>query len=181
MAAAHAAATLTQSGGFPRTDIGLNLPAMDTAPTYLVVIDKSEESRVALRFAALRAGHVGARLAIIHVIPPPEFMQWGGVQEAMEAEARAEAEALLAAVADEAERLGGFRPVVIVLHGESAPVIFDHVRGDPTIRALVLGAASKGAPGPLISFFTGEHAGQLPCVVILVPGGLEDERLESLT
>jgi nucleotide-binding universal stress UspA family protein len=154
---------------------------MDIAPTYLVVIDKSEESRVALRFAALRAGHVAARLAVVHVIPPPEFMQWGSVQEAMEAEARAEAEVLLAAVADEAEQLGGVRPVVIVLHGDAAPAIFEHVRADPSIRALVLGAASKGAPGPLISFFAGERAGQLPCVVIIVPGGLDPERLESLT
>ena len=56
---------------------------METAPTYLVVIDQSAESRIALRFAALRAGHVGARLALVHVVAPPEFMQWGGVQEAM--------------------------------------------------------------------------------------------------
>lgn len=154
---------------------------MDIAPTYLVVIDQSAESRVALRFAALRAGHVGARVALVHVIPPPEFMQWGAVQEAMAAEARAEAEALLTAVADEAEDLGGARPLSIILDGDAAPVIFDHVRGDPTVRALVLGAASKGAPGPLISFFTGERAGQLPCVVIIVPGGLDPDRLESLT
>lgn len=154
---------------------------MDTAPTYLVVIDQSAESRVALRFAALRAGHVGARVALVHVIRPPEFMQWGGVQEAMAAEALTEAEALLAAVADEAEALAGTRPTATVLHGDAAPVIFDHVRGDPTVRALVLGAAPKGAPGPLVSYFAGERAGQLPCVVIIVPGGLDSERLESLT
>ncbi len=154
---------------------------MDTAPTYLVVVDGSAESRVALRFAALRAAHVGARVRLVHVIAPPEFMQWGGVQEAMAAEALAEAEALLGAVADEAEALAGARPATIVLHGEAAPVVFEHVRDDPTVRALVLGAAPKGAPGPLISFFTGERAGQLPCVVILVPGSLDPERLESLT
>jgi nucleotide-binding universal stress UspA family protein len=154
---------------------------MDTAPTYLVVIDQSAECRVALRFAALRAGHVGARVALVHVIRPPEFMQWGAVQEAMAAEAVTEAQALLAAVADEAEALAGTRPTATVLHGDVAPVIFDHVRGDPTVRALVLGAASKGAPGPLVSYFAGERAGQLPCVVIIVPGGLDPERLESLT
>lgn len=154
---------------------------MDTAPTYLVVIDQSPESRVALRFAALRAGHVGARVALVHVIRPPEFMQWGGVQEAMAAEARAEAEALLETVADEAEILSGARPTATVLHGDAAPAIFDHVRGDPTVRALVLGAAPRGAPGPLVSYFAGERAGQLPCVVIIVPGGLHPERLESLT
>jgi nucleotide-binding universal stress UspA family protein len=153
---------------------------METAPTYLVVIDQSAESRIALRFAALRAGHVGARLALVHVVPRPEFMQWGGVQEAMAAEAQAEAEALLDMLAGEAEALAGARPATLVLNGEAAPAIRDHVRGDPTVRALVLGAAPKGAPGPLVSFFT-EHAGQLPCVIIIVPGGLDPERLESLT
>jgi nucleotide-binding universal stress UspA family protein len=154
---------------------------MDTAPTYLVVIDTSTESRVALRFAAMRATHVGGRVALVHVIPPPEFMQWGAVQDAMAAEARAEAQVLLDAVADEVETLSGTRPVAAVLHGDSAPAIFDHVRQTPSIRALVLGAAPKGAPGPLVSYFTGERAGQLPCVVIVVPGGLDAERLESLT
>ena len=154
---------------------------MDTAPTYLVVIDESTESRTAMRFAALRAGHVGARVAIIHVIRPPEFMQWGAVQDAMAAEAQEEADNLLAAVADEAEALSGSRPRAIVLKGDAAPAIFEHVIGDPTVRALVLGAAPKGAPGPLISYFTAERAGQLPCVVIIVPGGLDPERLESLT
>ena len=154
---------------------------METAPTYLVVIDRTEESRVALRFAALRAAHVGARVHLIHVIPPPEFMQWGGVQEAMAAEARAEAEALLETVADEAEALSGTRPGITVLNGEAAAMIFDHVRNDFSVRALVLGAASKGLPSPLIGYFTGERAGQLPCVVTIVPGGLEDDRLESLT
>jgi len=137
---------------------------METAPTYLVVVDQSAESRIALRFAALRAGHVAARVALVHVIPRPEFMQWGAVQEAMAAEALAEAEALLTAVADEAEALGGARPAAVILHGEAAPAICDHIRSDPSIRALVLGAAPRGAPGPLVSFFTGERAGQLPCV-----------------
>lgn len=154
---------------------------MTTAPTYLVVIDTSAEARVALRFAALRAAHVGARLALVHVVKPPEFMHFGGVEAAMRAEALAEAEALLDAVATEAEALAGARPATLVLEGETAPTILAHVKADPSIRALVLAAAAKGAPGPLISFFTGERAGQLPCVVILVPGGLDPERLESLT
>ena len=154
---------------------------MDTAPIYLVVIDTSVESHVALRFAAMRAAHVGGRVALLNVIPPPEFMQWGGVQEAMVAEARAAAAALLATVADEAEALSGARPVTIILEGDPAPTIFEHVRGDPSVRALVLGAAPKGTPGPLVSYFTGERAGQMSCVVIVVPGGLDPERLESLT
>jgi nucleotide-binding universal stress UspA family protein len=155
--------------------------AMDIAPTYLVVIDGSAESRVALRFAAMRAAHVGGRVALLHIIRPPEFMQWGAVQQAMAAEARTAAELLLAAVADEAEQLLGSRPATIIREGETAPAIFDYVSRDSSVRALVLGAASKGAPGPLVSYFTGDRAGQMPCVVIVVPGGLDAERLESLT
>jgi nucleotide-binding universal stress UspA family protein len=120
-------------------------------------------------------------VALVHVVAPPEFMQWGGVQEAMAAEAQTEAEALLAALADEAEQLAGVRPVTIILKGDAAPAIFDHVRADTTVRALVLGAAPRGAPGALVSYFAGERAGQLPCVVIIVPGGLDADRLESLT
>jgi nucleotide-binding universal stress UspA family protein len=154
---------------------------MDTAPTYLVIIDGTEESRVALRFASLRASHVQASVTLLHVIRPPEFMQWGGVQHAIAAEAETEAEALLASVADEAETISGMRPQTVLLKGDAAPTIFEHIRSDPGIRALVLGAAPKGAPGPLVSYFSGERAGQLPCVVIVVPGGLDSERLQSLT
>jgi nucleotide-binding universal stress UspA family protein len=171
----------TRFGRFARHGIDSSIAAMDTAPIYLAVIDGSAESRVALRFAAMRASHVAGQVALVYVVRPIEFMQWGGVQAAMAAEARAEAEALLASVADEVEALSGMRPLATVLHGETAPAIFDHVRANPSVRALVLGAAPKGAPGPLISYFTGERAGQLPCVVIVVPGGLDAERLESLT
>ncbi len=169
------------AAGFPFRAGARNFPVMETAPIYLVVIDASAESRVALRFATLRAAHVGGRVGLVHVIRPPEFMQWGAVQEAMAAEARAEALALLDSVAAEAEALAGARPAATILEGEPTQALFDHVRGDPTVRALVLGAAPRGAPGPLVSFFTGERAGQLPCVVMVVPGGLAAERLESIT
>ncbi|OYU13935.1 MAG: universal stress protein [Alphaproteobacteria bacterium PA4] len=154
---------------------------METAPTYLVVIDDSPESRVALRFAAMRASHVNAKLALIHVLPRPEFMQWGGVQEAMAAEARTAAEALLASMAEEAVGMGSAAPVTTIVEGEATTAIFNHVRQNAGIRALVLAAAAKGTPGPLVSYFAGERAGQLPCVLIIVPGGLAPDRLESLT
>lgn len=151
------------------------------APTYLVIIDGTEESRVALRFAAMRAGHVEARVMLLHVMRPPEFMPLGGVQAAIAAEAEADGEALLAAHADEAEALVGVRPEVRLRCGDAAPVIVEFLASEPGVRALVLATAAKGAPGPLISHFTGERVGQLPCVTIIVPGGLPAERLEMLT
>ena len=154
---------------------------MESARTYLVVVDATPESRVALRYAALRAAHVDARVVLLHVLPAAEFIQWGGVQELIEAEAQAQAQALLAGVADELLALAGQRPGMIVRQGEATAAVLETIADDPSIRALVLGAAVKGAPGPLVSFFAGEQAGTLPCLVMIVPGGLDDARLADLT
>jgi len=154
---------------------------MSAPRSFLVVVDDTPESRVALRYAALRASHVDGRVILLHTMPATEFMQWGGVQELLEAEARAKAEALLAAVADELFILSGQRPGMIVRDGEATTAVLETVAADPSIRALVLGAATSGVPGPLVTFFAGERAGALPCLVMIVPGGLDDVRLAELT
>ena len=154
------------------------LPVTDGA-TYLVVVDDTPESRVALRYAALRAAHVGARLTLLHVMPRPEFMQWGGVQAAIEAEAQDKADTLLSGIAEQCVVWTGARPSLIVRQGQATTAILETVAADRCIRAIVLGAAVKGAPGPLVSFFT-ERAGTLPCLVMVVPGGLDEARLAAL-
>ena len=63
---------------------------------YLVVIDDSPESRIALRFAARRAVKTGGGVEILTLLPPQEFIAFGGVQATIEDEARQQAEALLA-------------------------------------------------------------------------------------
>ncbi len=154
---------------------------MAAVRSFLVVVDDTPESRVAMRFAALRAAHVEGRVILLHTLPATEFMQWGGVQELIEAEAKAKADALLAGVADELFALSGQRPGMIVREGEATAAILETVAADPSIRALVLGAALGAAPGPLVSFFAGERAGALPCLVMIVPGGLDDARLAELS
>ncbi len=154
---------------------------MTIVRSFLVVVDDTPESRVAMRFAALRAAHVGGRVILLHALPATEFMQWGGVQDLIEAEAKAAADALLAGVADELFVLSGQRPGMIVREGEATAAVLETVAADPSIRALVLGAAPGSAPGPLVSFFAGERAGALPCLVMIVPGGLDDVRLAELT
>ena len=148
--------------------------------SYLVVVDDTPESRVALRWAALRAAHVDARLTLLHAIPKTEFMAFGGVQATLEAEALAAADTLLAGIAAQCEAWTGQRPGVVVRNGEAAAAVMETLAADSSIRALVLGAAVKGAPGPLVSWFAGERAGTLPCLLMIVPGGVDDARLEAL-
>lgn len=148
---------------------------------HLVVIDDSPESQLALRYAARITARSGGRLALLHVLPKAEFMQWGGVQEAMAAEAQERAEILLAQAAQEAARLGSAPPALSVRQGRAVDEVLAHLRENSHIHVLVLGAAQKGAPGPLVSFFSGEAAGQLPCLVVIVPGGLDEATVDRLT
>src|SRR5207302_4517899 len=54
--------------------------------TYLVVVDDSAEARVALRFAARRAAKTGGRIEVLGIVEPQDFVQFGGVQAAIEEE-----------------------------------------------------------------------------------------------
>jgi nucleotide-binding universal stress UspA family protein len=147
---------------------------------YLVVIDETGEARVALRYAARRASRTGGTVEILAVIPPAEFVAWGGVQAAMEEEAKLRAEAMVlqaaGAIVDEA----GIQPKILVREGEAARAIADILKERDDIAALILGAAAEGGPGPLVDHFAGSVAGSLPCPLIVVPGGLSDEALDRL-
>ena len=66
---------------------------------YLVVIDDSPEAGIALRFAARRAVKTGGGVEILTVIPPQEFIAFGGVQATIEEEANLHAQGLVAAAA----------------------------------------------------------------------------------
>lgn len=148
---------------------------------YLVVLDETDEARIALRFAARRASKTNGTVEIIVLIAPPEFVQWGGVQAAMEEEARLRAEALVAQVAGELMEETGLRPSVIVEQGEPVAVVRKVIQEREDVAALVLGAAATGAPGPLVAQFAGVEAGSLRCPVMIIPGSLSDAALDQLS
>ena len=116
---------------------------------------------------------------ILALVPKPDFVQWGGVQAAMEEEARLRAEALVARAAGELLEETGLQPAITVRQGE--PVVRELLRASPGIAALVLGAPASGGPGPLIANFAGAEAGAMPCPVMIVPGSLSDEALDLLS
>ena len=80
-------------------------------PSYLVVMDETEEALAALRFAARRVARAGGGVEILALIPQQEFVQWGAVQEAMEEEARLRAEAMLAQATGAIMEEAGVKPV----------------------------------------------------------------------
>jgi nucleotide-binding universal stress UspA family protein len=157
---------------------------MTTTPhprTYVAVIDDTPESRTALRFAARRAARTGGTVLLLTVAPTPEFSQWGGVQAAMEQEAQERAQGLLAQVAGEMLEEAGIRPSIISRSGDPVEAVKALLAEETWVDALVLGAAARGGPGPLVSYFAGEAAGDLRCPVMIIPGGLDDEALDRLS
>ncbi len=149
--------------------------------TYLVVVDETKEAGVALRFAARRAAKTGGAVQIVALIPPAEFVQWGGVQATIEDEAHQRAEALLAGAAGSLMEETGIRPSITVRSGDPVQVVRKMLMDDDKIAALVLGAAATGAPGPLVSHFSGTDAGSLPCPVMIIPGSLSREAIDRLS
>ena len=149
--------------------------------SYLVVMDETEEALAALRFAARRAARTGGTVEILALIPQQEFVQWSGVQAAMEEEARLRAEAMLVQASGAITEEAGIRPSITVKQGEPVRAVGEMLKERDDISALVLGAAAEGGPGPLISHFAGTAAGTLPCPLIIVPAGLGDEALERLS
>jgi nucleotide-binding universal stress UspA family protein len=151
------------------------------ARTYLVVIDDSPEARVALRFAARRAAKTGGAVEVLAVVEPQDFVQWGGVQAAIEEEQRLRIEASVAASVGEIMDAAGIQPTVVVRQGDRVSTVRGYVGTRDDIAALVLGAAPSGHPGPLVADFTGHDAGKLPCPLMIIPGSLTEEQLEVLS
>ena len=149
--------------------------------TYLVVIDDSSEARVALRFAARRALKTDGSVEVLAVVEPQDFVQWGGVQAAIEEEQKLRIEGVVSGAIGELMDEAGVRPSIVIRTGEPTKVVRDYVGSREEVAALVLGAAPGGHPGPLVAHFTGADAGKLPCPVMLIPGSLSDDRLEQLS
>jgi nucleotide-binding universal stress UspA family protein len=149
--------------------------------TYLVVVDDSAESRVALRFAARRAAKTGGKIEVLGIVEPQDFVQFGGVQNAIEEEQRLRIEGVVSSAVGEILDQSGMEANVIMRSGEAVRTVRDYLEGRDDVAALVLGAAPSGSPGPLVASFTGNDAGLVPCPVMIIPGGLTDERLELLS
>src|SRR6202000_3437675 len=153
-------------------------PSNPRVRKFLVVIDKTPECQVALRFATRRAQHTGGRVTLMCAATPGEFQQWRGVEEIMKDEAHAEAEALLHAAAKTVNDLSGILPELVIPYGTITDCLAKLLKDDKDISILVLASGTaKEGPGPLVSMFAGAAQG-LP--VTIVPGSLTESEIDAL-
>lgn len=147
---------------------------------YLVVMDESEEAARALRFAARRAARTDGAVHILALVPRQEFVAFGAIQATIEQEAHDRAEVFATSAAGALAATSGQVPLITVQQGDGPNVVRAYLAAHPEVSALVLGAAAGGNPGPLTAHFAA-HAGQLPCVLMVVPGGIDEDRLDEVS
>lgn len=148
---------------------------------YLVIMDETDEAKLALRYASARAARTDGSVHIVALVAKQEFSPFGGVQATIEDEAYQRAEMLVTSMAGTIATESGRMPQISVRQGDGIDVVKAYLAEHPEVSALVLGAAAEGGPGPLVSHFAGQGAGQLPCPLTIVPGALSAEALDALS
>ncbi|MFC3675250.1 universal stress protein [Ferrovibrio xuzhouensis] len=149
---------------------------------FLVVVDDTQESRVALRYATRRARNIRCGVVLLRVVEPVDFQQWAGVAEIMRSEAHEAAEGLLQTLAEQVNKESGLMPELVIREGMVREEVLALIDADPDIRMLVLAAAPGGqGPGPLVTALAGQMAGDLSFPITVVPGSLTDEQIDRLT
>ncbi|NNU78897.1 universal stress protein [Halovulum dunhuangense] len=149
---------------------------------FLVVLDDTPECLVAMRFAAIRASKTGGGVELLGIVSPEEFQHWIGVGEMMRAEAREKIEAHFEVFRERMEKVEGIRPTLAIREGEKAREIIEHIKADPEIGVLVLGAGTKGdGPGPLVTELTGRRIGEMPVPITVVPGNMTKEDIIAVS
>ncbi len=153
----------------------------DDDRVFLVVVDGTEEMRVALRFACRRAAHTHGRVALLYVMESSEFQHWMSVGDLMREEARSEGEQILQRCATQVSEQTGSLPVLYLREGSRRSQLMELIDEEPSISILVL-AADTGprGPGPLVSALTGKFVGKLRVPVTIVPGHLSDEEVDRI-
>ena len=131
-----------------------------TPRKFLVVIDKTPECAVALRFATRRAQHTGGRVTLMCAATLPDFQQWRGVEEIMRDEAHAEAEALLHEAAKTVNELAGILPELVIPYGAGHRLPCPAAEGRPGYLDPGAGLGHRqGRPGPAGLHVRGGGAG----------------------
>jgi hypothetical protein len=143
---------------------------------FLIILDDTPEMLNAMRFAAIRASKTGGGVEMLAVISPEEFQHFMGVADVMRAEAREKVEAHFQLFKDRMEKREGITPTLAVREGDKVDAIIAHIKADPEIGVLVVGAGvDKAGPGPVVAALTGRRMGELRVPITIVPGSMTKE------
>lgn len=147
----------------------------------LVCVADNEASRTALRLACLKAKKRGDSIDILTVIEPADFQSLRAVSEQIARERRDQAEKLLAAMADIAQKEAAIMPSLVLREGKIGEEIIAATMEDSDISMLVIGVYPESPTAmKLITWLSHRLGDSLLVPVLMVPGHLTDQQLEAL-
>ena len=149
---------------------------------FLVCVDTTDECKVALKFACMRAKNSGGSVLLLYVIEPHELQHFAGIEKIMVKEAKEEAKNVLAELAESAMKDFNLKVQTITSNGKKYNQIVDLINKDKSISILVLGEAPDGmGSNDLINKFTAGLTRSINIPLTIVPGNLSIEDLEKIT
>ncbi len=149
---------------------------------FLVCVDDSEECKIALKFACMRAKNTKGSVVLLYVIEPQDLMHFVGVENIMKSEAYAKADEILKSLKSEVDINFGLNIECKIEKGHKFDKIVDFINQDDTISILVLGAAPEGkGSNDLVQKFSMELTTSIHIPLTVVPGNLTDEELIRIT
>ena len=149
---------------------------------FLVFVDDSEECKIALKFACMRAKNTKGSVILLYVIEPQDLMHFVGVENIMKSEAYAKADEILKSLKSEVDINFGLNIECKIEKGHKFDKIVDFINQDDTISILVLGAAPEGkGSNDLVQKFSMELTTSIHIPLTVVPGNLTDEELKRIT
>ncbi|MDB2414554.1 universal stress protein [Rickettsiales bacterium] len=150
--------------------------------TYLVCINKEEYSKVAVSFAYKLAKRNNGRITLLNVIEPSDYQSFGAVADKMQEEMRKETEELFQQMSDEITSDGGNVPILIVKEGRIEEEIINVVEEDPMIRMIIVGTATESSvKSKVLPPLVTQIGNKLLIPMLIVPGNLTDQQIDSLT
>lgn len=148
---------------------------------YLVCVDDTDVSRMALRFACIKGKKRGIQIDILHVSEKQDMQTLGVVAEKMAKEQRSSAEALMQELAQEVFSASGIIPSLWIKEGDPSEQILELALEEPDINMLVLGVNPGSKSGNrVINWVTSKAGEKLLIPVMLVPANLTDQQMERL-
>ena len=149
---------------------------------FLVCVDSTNECKVALRFACMRARNSGGSVLLLYVVEPSDLQHFAGIEKIMEKEAEDEANSVLNELIINTKQDFDMSVDSIITYGDKYNKIVDLINSDKSISILVLGEAPEGmGSNDLINKFSSGLTRSINIPLTIVPGNLSKEELEKIT
>lgn len=149
---------------------------------FLVCVAENDASPMALRMACKRAKRRGDhQVDILTVVEPMDFQALFGVNDRISDDKREQAEKLLQDLASIANEETGITPTLHLREGKLGEQIIAAVMEDSDVTMLVIGLMPGSATGTkLVSWLSERIGDELLVPLMLVPGNLTDQQLDTL-